>query len=161
MALALFPNIDHPPHTHTHPLHHTGSHLLWQTASVKLLTPVVLIQGVTGDPSLANRRKEAISLSIHLAFQSPVSTGCPELHAGPKEQSSPESGKRCTRPNSKHCSSSSYTQASCTRKLRKAPLAHVQDCLQTPPELRRLRPSIFPLTQQGHLPFTERGGGDR
>ena len=40
------------------PPHHIGSHLLWQTASVKLLTPVVLIQEVTGDPSLANRRKE-------------------------------------------------------------------------------------------------------
>ena len=45
----------HQPFPHPHP--HTGSHLLWQTASFKLLTPVVLIQGVTGDPSLANRRE--------------------------------------------------------------------------------------------------------
>lgn len=48
-----------------HPHHHTGSHLLWQTASFKLLTPVVLIQGVTGDPSLANKREEPISPSTH------------------------------------------------------------------------------------------------
>lgn len=58
--LSLTPAIPHPA-----PCNHTGSHLLWQTASLKLLTPVVLIQGVTRDPSLANRRKEPISLSIH------------------------------------------------------------------------------------------------
>lgn len=54
-----------PAIPHSHPRHHTGSHLLWQTASLKLLTPVVLIQGVTGDSSLANRREEPISPSIH------------------------------------------------------------------------------------------------
>lgn len=46
-SLSLTPAIPHP---HPRPRHHTGSHLLWQTASLKLLTPVVLIQGVTGDP---------------------------------------------------------------------------------------------------------------
>lgn len=113
---SLTPAVPHP-----RPHHHTGSHLLWQTASLKLLTPVILIQGVTGDPSLANRRKEPISLST---LPSPSPTGCPQLSAYQegtqclswvwREDNRPTTAKHCERLLSR--SSAQGTQHSLSQK---------------------------------------------
>lgn len=131
------------------PPHHIGSHLLWQTASIKLLTPVVLIQEVTGDPSLANRRKEP--------------SVCPSIYpSSPESQLVARSFMSVPRNSQDQTSShgpNSTHKLPCTRKLGEPPLAGAQGCLQASPELRRLQPSIFAFALQGHLPFTERGRG--
>lgn len=131
------------------PPHHIGSHLLWQTASVKLLTPVVLIQEVTGDPSLANRRKEP--------------SVCPSTYPSSPESQlvalSFTSVPRNSQDQTRTRSPSHTHKLPCNRKLGEPPLAGAPGCLQASPELRRLQPSTLPLALQGHLPFTERVRG--
>lgn len=68
----------------------TGSHLLWQTASFKLLTPVILIQGVTGDlslPRLGERNHQSVCPSSQPASQpssqSPAPTSFPQPNVHP------------------------------------------------------------------------------
>lgn len=148
LALAFSLTSTIPPPCPPPPLH-IGSHLLWQTASVKLLTPVVLIQEVTGDPSLANRRKEP--------------SVCPSIYP-----SSPESQlvalsfmsvPRNSQDQTRNRSPRHTHKLPCNRKLGEPPLAGAQGCLQASPELRRLQPNTFPLALQGHLPFPERGRG--